>query len=84
MTPEQAPAVVGLARRVVEDCRDAGLTQPGRRLSNWQDRSLIALGYLQRPTRQRLEALAARLGLPAQMVDRWCRDFPEAVAKGKG
>jgi len=33
---------------------------------------------------QRLVALADRLGLPSQMADRWCRDFPDAVAKGKG
>ena len=84
MTPDQAPAVVELARRVAADCRDAGLTQPGRKLTNWQDRSLIALAYLQRPSRQRLVALADRLGLPSQMADRWCRDFPDAVAKGKG
>lgn len=79
-------AELGLAVDVPAVARAAG-TDPGRlrlllEADQISDPTAVAAapGRLRRPRRSTLERLAAAAGMPAAVVDVWCRHNPTAVA----
>lgn len=80
MSPEQALALIRLGYLIRETCADYAVTQPAKKLSNWRHRVLIDVGHARLPQASTLRDMAAQLGLPAKVVDRWIADQPDAVS----